>query len=76
MDIERLSGEKTMLKSITLLLALAATTVQATELPTIKAYSPKVCLACIDWAEHLRQHKDEIAELYRSGIDDILQTDH
>lgn len=27
-------------------------------------------------AEHLRQHKDEIAELYRSGIDDILQTDH
>ena len=38
MDIERLSGEKTMLKSITLLLALAATTVQATELPTIKAY--------------------------------------
>ena len=45
-----------MLKPITLLLALAATTVQATELPTIKAYSPKVCLACIDWAEHLRQH--------------------
>lgn len=27
-------------------------------------------------AEHLRQHKDEIAELYRSGIDDIPQTDH
>ena len=27
-------------------------------------------------AEHLRQHKDEIAELYRSGIDYILQTDH
>lgn len=27
-------------------------------------------------AEHLRQHRDEIAELYRSGIDDILQTDH
>lgn len=55
-----------MLKSITLLLALAATTVQATELPTIKAYSPKVCLACIDWAEHLRQQGFKV---------DMTQTD-
>jgi len=24
--------------------------------PPVKVYVPKVCLACIEWAEHLRQH--------------------
>ena len=28
----------------------------ATPLPTIEVYMPTVCLACIDWAEHLRQN--------------------
>ena len=25
-------------------------------LPPVKVYVPKVCLACAEWAEHLRQH--------------------
>ena len=29
---------------------------QAEPLPTIEVYMPIVCLACIDWAEHLRQN--------------------
>lgn len=28
----------------------------AEPLPPIKIYGPKVCLACIDWADHLREH--------------------
>jgi hypothetical protein len=58
-----------MLKRFSLLLALvftSAAATQAAELPTIKAYSPKVCLACIDWAEHLRQHGFKV---------DVTQTD-
>ena len=38
------------------LLLLAASHAGASELPPIAVYMPKVCLACIDWAEHLRQH--------------------
>ena len=44
-----------MLKRFFVLLCLAGNAV-ATELPTIEVYMPTVCLACIDWAEHLRQH--------------------
>lgn len=29
---------------------------QAMALPTVTVYAPSPCLACIDWAEHLRQH--------------------
>jgi hypothetical protein len=29
---------------------------QATALPPVTVYAPSPCLACIDWAEHLRQH--------------------
>ena len=29
---------------------------QTEPLPTIEIYMPTVCLACIDWAEHLRQN--------------------
>lgn len=43
-----------MLKALTLLLALLATGARA-ETPVIQIYMPVVCLACIDWAEHLRQ---------------------
>ncbi len=43
-----------MLKALALLLALLATGARA-ETPAIQIYMPVVCLACIDWAEHLRQ---------------------
>ncbi len=48
---------------------------QADALPTMSVYTPKVCLACIDWTEHLRkngftvtvsQHSEsEMAEIKR-----------
>ena len=30
---------------------------RAAELPPVTVYAPKVCLACLEWAEHLRQHE-------------------
>jgi hypothetical protein len=45
-------------RSIVLTLALLAGGAHAASpaLPTIEVYMPTVCLACIDWAEHLRQN--------------------
>lgn len=37
-------------------LLLVVSLVQAENLPAVRVYVPKVCLACIEWAEHLRQH--------------------
>jgi hypothetical protein len=39
-------------------LGLCAFVAQASgnALPPVKVYVPKVCLACAEWAEHLRQH--------------------
>lgn len=46
-----------MLKRLALLLALFCTQVTAAQpLPVIEVYTPTVCLACIEWAEHLRQN--------------------
>ena len=39
-----------------LLAALAFNTASAQPLPVIEVYTPTVCLACIEWAEHLRQN--------------------
>lgn len=30
-------------------------------LPPVKVFVPKVCLACIEWAEHLRRHGFEVS---------------
>lgn len=41
------------------LLPLAAQVTAASgsdDLPPVKVFVPKVCLACAEWAEHLRQH--------------------
>ena len=45
-------------RSIVLILALQTGGVHAASpaRPTIEVYMPTVCLACIDWAEHLRQN--------------------
>lgn len=46
-----------MLKRLALLLVLLCTKVTAAQpLPIIEVYTPTVCLACIEWAEHLRQN--------------------
>lgn len=63
-------------------LGLCAFVAQATgnALPPVKVYVPKVCLACAEWAEHLRQHgfvvtlddtqdMEKIKKRYRIGRD-------
>lgn len=49
-----------MLKRALLLTGLLALTLgkagATTRLPAIEVYMPTVCLACIEWAEHLRQN--------------------
>lgn len=41
---------------LVLLLAAAPVARAADALPPVVVYAPSPCLACIDWAEHLRQH--------------------
>lgn len=46
-----------MLKHLfALLIWLFSQPLAADELPGIEVYMPTVCLACIDWADHLRQN--------------------
>lgn len=46
-----------MLKRLVVLLAaLAVKAAVAQSLPVIEVYTPTVCLACIEWTEHLRQN--------------------
>ena len=46
-----------MLKRLLLLIALLGVKLAAAQpLPVIEVYTPTVCLACIEWAEHLRQN--------------------
>lgn len=37
-------------------LTLATAAVAGEALPTVEVYGPTVCLACIDWTDHLRQN--------------------
>jgi hypothetical protein len=58
-------------RAATLMLAMAAVAnlADAAEaLPPIKIYGPKVCLACIDWADHLREHGFKVSF---HGTDDM-----
>lgn len=46
-----------MLKLLLLAALLGGSaSVQADTLPEIQVFTPKVCLACIDWTEHLRKN--------------------
>lgn len=47
-----------ILRTAGILLAglFAAAAVRADALPPVKVYAPPVCLACVDWAQHLRDH--------------------
>jgi hypothetical protein len=52
-------GQAVLRRCILLLATLLTGSVHAASpasLPTIEVYMPTVCLACIDWAEHLRQN--------------------
>ena len=51
-----------------LLAALAALPAAAETLPPVEVFAPKVCLACIDWAEHLRQNGFKVTV---KEVDDI-----
>lgn len=65
----RLKENANMLKKLMLLTALALPLAAAAEaLPPVEVFVPKVCLSCIDWAEHLRQNgfKVKVTE-----VDDI-----
>lgn len=53
----RLKENADMLKKLMLLAALAfPLCAHAETLPPVEVFVPKVCLSCIDWAEHLRQN--------------------
>ncbi|WP_415033226.1 DUF411 domain-containing protein [Azonexus sp.] len=67
----KFSTPRSALFSTLLLLGLFGGTAEAAELPTIKAYMPKVCLACIDWAEHLRQQGFKVEVTQTDAMDAI-----
>ena len=61
-----------MLKRTLLLVALAAALPAAAEtLPPVEVFVPKVCLACIDWAEHLRQNGFKVTVKEADDIDAV-----
>ena len=51
-----------------LLAALATLPAAAETLPPVEAFVPKVCLSCLDWAEHLRQNGFKVTV---KEVDDI-----
>lgn len=57
-----------MKKTILLLATLLSLSVRAETLPPVEVFVPKVCLSCIDWAEHLRQNGFKVTV---TEVDDI-----
>ena len=54
-----------------LLAALAALPAAAETLPPVEAFVPKVCLSCLDWAEHLRQNGFKVTVTEADDIDAV-----
>ena len=52
----RMKENAAMLRIPILLAALAVQPAAAETLPPVTLFAPKVCLACIEWAEHLRRN--------------------
>lgn len=76
---------KVLLVALLPLAAQVAAASGAAALPPVKVYVPKVCLACAEWAEHLRQHgfvvtlddtQDMAAIKQRFGIGADLEARH
>lgn len=62
-----------MLRPVVLIVALTLTTPNASAesgspLPPVEVFGPTVCLACIDWAEHLRENGFSASF---KGVDDM-----
>lgn len=59
-----------MLKAVAVGAALLAAAAQARAeaLPPVEVFGPKVCLACIDWADHLRENGFRASF---TGVDDM-----
>ena len=61
-----------MLKRFLLVIALLGVKVaSAQSLPVIEVYMPTVCLACIEWAEHLRQNGFTVKVTQTDGMEAI-----
>ena len=68
----RLKENADMLKKLMLLAALASPLcAHAETLPPVEVFVPKVCLACIDWAEHLRQNGFRVTVKEADDIDAV-----
>ncbi len=65
MDTQGLQAGQAVLSRLLALLLAAAATVPAhaggAALPPVVVYAPSPCLACIDWADHLRQNGFEVS---------------
>jgi hypothetical protein len=58
------AGQAVLSRLLALLLAAAATVpahAGGAALPPVVVYAPSPCLACIDWADHLRQNGFEVS---------------
>ena len=60
-----------MLKRLLVVLLLLAGQARADELPTIEVFMPTVCLACIEWADHLRQNGFTVKVTQTDDMDTI-----
>ncbi|MBM3392289.1 MAG: metal-binding protein [Betaproteobacteria bacterium] len=61
-----------MFRKLMLLAALAAPFfARAETLPPMEVFVPKVCLSCIDWAEHLRQNGFKVTVRETDDIDAV-----
>ena len=67
-----MQGRQALLRQVAVVAALALTATPAPaesgSLPPVEVFGPTVCLACIDWAEHLRENG--FAASFK-GIDDM-----
>jgi len=59
------------MKKTLLLLSALAVPAHAETLPPVEVFVPKVCLACIDWAEHLRQNGFKVTVKETGDIDAV-----
>lgn len=63
--------ENAYMKKIVLLAALAALPAAAETLPPVELFVPRVCLSCVEWAEHLRQNGFRVTVREAEDIDAV-----
>jgi hypothetical protein len=67
----RIHDNAAMSQRLLLIAALAALPAAAETLPPVEVFVPKVCLSCIDWAEHLRQNGFKVTVTEVGDIDAV-----